>query len=67
MIVNAKQYEELLQEQLRHAAPSLWNLLNSPQSILDLHPGRFERLQTKARQELRRITKFEAPARGYLE
>ena len=67
MIVNDEQFQELLQQQLMAAAQNLWRLLNTPKSILDAYPKRLEQLQTNARQELRRICKFQAPDRGYLE
>lgn len=67
MIVNDTQYQELLQEMLKAAAPTLWKLINAPLSALTMRSGHFERMQKAARVELRRIARFEVPRRGYLE
>jgi hypothetical protein len=67
VIVNNKQYQQLLQELLISTAPALWRLLNTPHGMLREKEAWFTRTQTKARRELHRVAAFPVPERGFLD
>jgi len=69
MITSETEYQRLLQQQLKSAAPALWNLLNCPfeSMVSGQRTGPKTKQQRKALRELARIARFPIPAQLYLE
>jgi hypothetical protein len=68
MIVSDRQYQRLLHEQLKAAAPNLWLLLNLPlENTQRVMIERHDRLRRRALVELRRVSKLELPRNLILE